>query len=89
MSYNISCLSASMRGVVYDGVPFDMQVRDIPKPIVLSENEVVVRVTTAAICGSDLHVYRGYMGGNPPWGMGHEAIGLGKPSLLSPWEIMS
>ncbi|KAK1837441.1 alcohol dehydrogenase-like domain-containing protein, partial [Colletotrichum chrysophilum] len=67
MSYNVSCLSALMRGVVYDGVPFDMQVRDIPRPVVLSENEVVVRVTTAAICGSDLHVYRGYMGGNPPW----------------------
>ncbi|KAI8271809.1 hypothetical protein K4K59_011947 [Colletotrichum sp. SAR11_240] len=75
MSYNVSCLSASMRGVVYDGMPFDMQVRDIPRPVVLNENEVVVRVTTAAICGSDLHVYRGYMGGNPPWGMGHEAIG--------------
>ncbi|KAH7124976.1 alcohol dehydrogenase [Dactylonectria estremocensis] len=36
-----------------------------------------VRITSSAICGSDLHFYHGY-GGSPnvPWGLGHEAVGF-------------
>ncbi|KAH0428274.1 alcohol dehydrogenase [Colletotrichum camelliae] len=44
-------------------------------PTILNQTDAVVRITTSALCGSDLHVYRGYQGGAPPWNMGHEAIG--------------
>lgn len=64
-----------MKAVVYDGVPFQMSVQDIPNPIILDPNDAIVRITLSAICGSDLHVYRGVMGGTPPWTMGHEAVG--------------
>ncbi|KAK1490361.1 alcohol dehydrogenase [Colletotrichum abscissum] len=64
-----------MRAVVYHGTPFEMMVQDVAKPAILKETDVVVRVTTAAVCGSDLHIYRGYMGGAVPWAMGHEAVG--------------
>ncbi|KXH57370.1 alcohol dehydrogenase, partial [Colletotrichum nymphaeae SA-01] len=64
-----------MRAVVYHGTPFEMMVQDVAKPAILNETDVVVRVTTAAVCGSDLHIYRGYMGGAVPWTMGHEAVG--------------
>ena len=65
-----------MRGVVYQGVPYQMVVQDLPVPTIENDTDVVVRITTSAICGSDLHMYHGvFGGGTPPWGMGHEAIG--------------
>ncbi|GKT61181.1 alcohol dehydrogenase protein [Colletotrichum tofieldiae] len=75
MSFNLSLASATMRAVVYHGTPFEMTVQDVAKPTILNETDVVVRVTTSAVCGSDLHIYRGYMGGAVPWTMGHEAVG--------------
>ncbi|KAI3534591.1 alcohol dehydrogenase GroES-like domain-containing protein [Colletotrichum abscissum] len=75
MSLNLSWPAATMRAVVYHGTPFEMMVQDVAKPATLKETDVVVRVTTAAVCGSDLHIYRGYMGGAVPWAMGHEAVG--------------
>lgn len=64
-----------MRGVVYAGVPFEMTVQDLSMPTIGNETDAIVKITTSAICGSDLHVYRGVSGGTPPWNMGHEAIG--------------
>lgn len=75
MALNISGAAAIMRGVVYNGVPFEMNVQDLPVPTIGNETDAVVRITTSAICGSDLHVYRGVSGGTPPWIVGHEAIG--------------
>ncbi|KAK0368790.1 alcohol dehydrogenase GroES-like domain-containing protein [Colletotrichum limetticola] len=75
MSLNLSWPATTMRAVVYHGTPFEMMVQDVAKPTILNETDVVVRVTTSAMCGSDLHIYRGYMGGAPPWTMGHEAVG--------------
>lgn len=68
-------VGAFMRGVMYRGVPGEMTVENIPMPTIISQTDAVVRITTSALCGSDLHVYRGYQGGAPPWNMGHEAIG--------------
>ncbi|EKG14441.1 Alcohol dehydrogenase superfamily zinc-containing [Macrophomina phaseolina MS6] len=64
-----------MRGVVYSGVPYEMAVMDLPLPTILNETDAIVRITTSAICGSDLHIYRGVSGGTPPWTVGHEAMG--------------
>ncbi|KAL1626440.1 hypothetical protein SLS56_006844 [Neofusicoccum ribis] len=64
-----------MRGVVYQGVPFEMVVQDLPMPTIGNQTDAIVRITTSALCGSDLHVYRGVNGGTPPWNMGHEALG--------------
>ncbi|KAF2190896.1 GroES-like protein [Zopfia rhizophila CBS 207.26] len=68
-------LNATMRGVVYNGVPFEMTVQDLPVPQIINQTDAIVRITTSAICGSDLHIYRGVSGGTPPWNMGHEAMG--------------
>ncbi|KAK2051144.1 GroES-like protein [Colletotrichum caudatum] len=75
MSLNFSWPTATMRAVVYRGTPFEMKVQDVAEPTILNETDVVVRVTTSAVCGSDLHIYHGYMGGAVPWTMGHEAVG--------------
>ncbi len=39
----------------------DMQVLDVPDPKILNPRDAIVRVTSTAICGSDLHLYDGYM----------------------------
>ncbi|KAK2021505.1 GroES-like protein [Colletotrichum zoysiae] len=68
-------MNEMMRGVVFNGRPFDINIQNIPRPAILNETDAIVRITTSAVCGSDLHIYRGVMGGTPPWTMGHEAIG--------------
>ncbi|KAL1849868.1 hypothetical protein Daus18300_013125 [Diaporthe australafricana] len=43
----------------------------------LDAQDAIVRVTTAAICGSDLHIYHGILGSTEVlWAMGHEAMGI-------------
>jgi threonine dehydrogenase-like Zn-dependent dehydrogenase len=39
----------------------DVRVRDVPDPKILNGHDAIVRVTSTAICGSDLHLYDGYV----------------------------
>ena len=39
----------------------DVQVVDVPDPKILNPGDAIVRVTSAAICGSDLHLYNGFV----------------------------
>lgn len=63
-----------MRALVYEG-PREMVMRDIPIPEP-GENEVLIKIHKAGICGSELS---GYLGKNalrkPPLVMGHEFAG--------------
>ena len=66
-----------MKAVVWDGTPYHMTVKEVTKPTIQTPTDVLVRVTTAAICGTDLHTYHGKLGGSDvPYIMGHEAIGI-------------
>jgi threonine dehydrogenase-like Zn-dependent dehydrogenase len=38
-----------------------VEVRDVPDPTILNNRDAIIRVTSTAICGSDLHLYDGYM----------------------------
>ncbi|MER7442685.1 zinc-dependent alcohol dehydrogenase [Micromonospora avicenniae] len=38
-----------------------VKVIDVPDPTILSPRDAIVRITTTAICGSDLHLYHGYI----------------------------
>lgn len=67
----------TMRAVVWEGKVREMSVKDVPKPRIEEATDVIVRVTWAAICGTDLHTYHGIFGGSDvPYVMGHEAIGV-------------
>jgi threonine dehydrogenase-like Zn-dependent dehydrogenase len=35
--------------------------RDVPDPKILNDRDAIVRITSTAICGSDLHLYDGYI----------------------------
>lgn len=39
----------------------DVRVQDVPEPRILNPRDAIVRVTSTAICGSDLHLYDGYI----------------------------
>jgi threonine dehydrogenase-like Zn-dependent dehydrogenase len=47
-----------MRALTYDG-PYRVKVRDKPEPRIEHPQDGIVRVKTAAICGSDLHLLHG------------------------------
>ena len=53
-----------------------LRVKDVPDPAVEDPGDAVVRVTTAAICGSDLHFYHGKAPLMPGDTIGHEAVGV-------------
>jgi threonine dehydrogenase-like Zn-dependent dehydrogenase len=38
-----------------------LEVKDVPDPSILNDRDAIVRVTSTAICGSDLHLYDGYI----------------------------
>jgi threonine dehydrogenase-like Zn-dependent dehydrogenase len=38
-----------------------VRVEDVPDPKILNSRDAIVRVTSTAICGSDLHLYNGFM----------------------------
>jgi len=38
-----------------------VQVEDVPDPKILNARDAIVRITTTAICGSDLHLYDGFV----------------------------
>src|SRR5919198_1948119 len=39
----------------------DVRVEYVPDPKILNPRDAIVRVTRTAICGSDLHIYDGYI----------------------------
>jgi threonine dehydrogenase-like Zn-dependent dehydrogenase len=39
----------------------DVRVEEVPDPKILNPRDAIVRVTTTAICGSDLHLYNGFI----------------------------
>ncbi|WLG59621.1 glutathione-dependent formaldehyde dehydrogenase [Pseudomonas extremorientalis] len=47
-----------MRALTYHGA-HDVQVDTVPDPIIEAPDDIILRVTATAICGSDLHLYRG------------------------------
>lgn len=37
----------------------DVRVETVPDPLLVERDDLILRVTATAICGSDLHLYRG------------------------------
>jgi threonine dehydrogenase-like Zn-dependent dehydrogenase len=65
-----------MRAMTYRG-PFRVRVEDKPDPEIRHPNDAIVRVTRAAICGSDIHLYHGLMPDlRVGHTFGHEFIGI-------------
>ena len=39
----------------------DLRIEEVPDPIILNPRDAIVKITSTAICGSDLHIYNGYI----------------------------
>lgn len=64
-----------MRAVVYKE-PYQVAVEEVPDPGIQDPTDVVIRITSTAICGSDLHMYEGRTGAEPGIVFGHENMGV-------------
>jgi threonine dehydrogenase-like Zn-dependent dehydrogenase len=54
----------------------DVRVERVPDPQILNARDAIVRVTSTAICGSDLHLYNGFVPGMEKGDiLGHEFMG--------------
>ena len=49
-----------MKALVWHGT-HDVRVDTVPEPRILADGDAIVRITSTAICGSDLHLYDGMM----------------------------
>ena len=49
-----------MKAVCWYG-KHNVQVDDVPDPTILNSRDAIIKITTTAICGSDLHLYNGYI----------------------------
>ncbi|WP_434742594.1 glutathione-independent formaldehyde dehydrogenase [Micromonospora sp. SH-82] len=63
-----------MKAVVYQG-PHDVTVSEVDDPRIQDPNDVIVKITTTAICGSDLHMYEGRTDAEAGIVFGHENMG--------------
>ena len=64
-----------MRAVVYKG-PFEVAVENVPDPTIQHPNDVIVKITSSCICGSDPHMYEGRTAAEAGIVFGHENMGV-------------
>ena len=64
-----------MRALVWHGTT-DIRCDSVPDPTIEDNRDAIIKVTSCAICGSDLHLYNGFMPGMQSGDiMGHETMG--------------
>ena len=65
-----------MQALTYHGAK-DVRVETVPDPVLRETDDILLRITATAICGSDLHLYRGKVPGlNDGDILGHEFMGV-------------
>lgn len=70
-----------MKAVTFQGVK-DVKVKDVKEPELEKDDDIIVRVTSTAICGSDLHLIHGMVPNMPEdFIIGHEPMGIVKKSV--------
>jgi len=64
-----------MRAVCWEG-KHSIRVEDVPEPKILNRRDAIVKVTSTAICGSDLHLFNGFIPSMEKGDiLGHEFMG--------------
>ena len=63
-----------MKALVYNG-PRDVSINDVPDAKIERPTDVLVRITSTNICGSDLHMYEGRTSVECGKVLGHENLG--------------
>lgn len=65
-----------MKAVTYQRMK-EVEVKQVPDPTIKDENDILVRITTTGICGSDLHLVHGLVPNmHSDYIIGHEPMGI-------------
>ncbi len=65
-----------MKALTYHSA-HNVAVETVPDPVLEAEDDIILRVTATAICGSDLHIFRGKIPGMKGGDiLGHEFMGI-------------
>ncbi len=64
-----------MKAITYKA-PREVELSDVERPRIEKPTDAIVRVTSASICGSDLHIYHGLISNVPRLILGHEFVGV-------------
>lgn len=64
-----------MKAVVYKDA-YSVAVEDVPEPSISDPRDAIIKITTANICGSDLHMYEGRTNVETGKVLGHENMGV-------------
>jgi S-(hydroxymethyl)glutathione dehydrogenase/alcohol dehydrogenase len=64
-----------MKAVVFHK-PTGMRVETVDDPKIEEPSDIILKVTSTAICGSDLHLFNGFFPQLKPMVMGHEFMGV-------------
>ncbi|WP_107949236.1 zinc-dependent alcohol dehydrogenase [Lysinibacillus parviboronicapiens] len=64
-----------MKAVTFQGIK-DIAVKNVDDPVLKKKDDIIVRITSTAICGSDLHIYQGAIPANKDYVIGHEPMGI-------------
>ena len=64
-----------MKAVTYQG-PRNMQVKQVADPSIQKNDDIIVRITSTAICGSDRHIFQGVVPAEQGFVVGHEPMGI-------------
>ena len=65
-----------MKAVTYQGTK-DVRVKEVKEPEIEKPDDAIIRVTSTAICGSDLHLIHGMIPNMPEdFIIGHETMGI-------------
>jgi S-(hydroxymethyl)glutathione dehydrogenase / alcohol dehydrogenase len=67
--------SGTMKAVTYQG-PHNIKVDEVEDAKIEKKDDIIVKITSTAICGSDLHLYQGNMPLPPGYIIGHEPMGI-------------
>ncbi len=68
-------LRLTMRATIFHK-PKDIRVETVDDPKIEDPRDVILKVTSTAICGSDLHIYNGAFPQLRPMALGHEFMGV-------------
>ena len=65
-----------MKALTYQGIR-NVKVKEVPDATIQKPDDILVRITTTTICGSDLHLYNGEIPNMPDdFIIGHEPMGI-------------
>ncbi len=64
-----------MKAVTYQGAN-RVELKEVDDPVMVNKDDVIIRITSTAICGSDLHLYKGAFPLPEGYVIGHEPMGI-------------